>query len=140
MPPKATADDLENLVNRITDLNLAPNTSTTIHITIINSAPEGASKAAPKPKPKAKATGKIRYYAVTSVPRDQEDFQGLLGIWHCIWHKLESELPTGQLCGSRCHVRGFDSLDAATAYWHAKGWKTEPTLLSRTDVAEAARS
>ena len=124
-------DDLEQVSVRLGDLAInvsrsrrggapAGAASTSTSSASSSAAPSKAPPAAKAaPKRKASAAGSPRYYCVSRTAKGSED---LLGVHYVVWCDLQAKLLGGALFGSGCHAKGFDTLEAANAYWESEGW------------------
>jgi hypothetical protein len=93
-----------------------------------SAAVAGVPAATREPEPPsvaANASRRRRWYAVT---RTAPGVRNLRGVHFCEWRTLAAALPGGSLVGSGCHVRGFNSVADAVAYWHAEGWTEAPRI------------
>ena len=116
------ADDLDGLEAAFSHTRLggAPSAGST--------APESAEPAsgastvpAAKATPKRRVSGApTRFYCITRVPSEHEH---RLGIHRGTWGEVSKLLPDRRLPGSGYHLRGFDTEEAAAAYWVSEGWE-----------------
>ena len=88
-------------------------------VPVLPSVAKGAPAVKAKAKAEPKTRSRARYYTVTRVV---EGCEHLLGFHYCAYALLRDQLPGQNLIGSGCHLAGFDTVEAAAAYWVAEGW------------------
>ena len=118
--------DVRALTASLSDLHIeGEGNNVCINVTISGSADTPRATSAPKASaPASKAAGKAkpsgkrkRFYVICTSKKEP----ALKGIWEAEWKALEQKLPGGDLCGSGCWpCKGFDSWDAAAAFWSVK--------------------
>ena len=114
-----------------------PSTVTLHNVRAVPNAVDAASRAQ-RGAPATRAAGPLvtrwgsnamaRWYAVTRAP---EHLAGQRGLHYAPWIEVAQrlQLRSGMLQGSHCHARGFDTEEAAVAYWASEGWSLPAPLL-----------